>query len=97
MEANEKLINTFSTRVRQMLLQYKELQKENNDLYSMVDERDAKIRELTTSLANAKKEYETLMMAKMLEITDVDLESAQKRSARLIRDVNKCINLLSDK
>ena len=97
MEANEKLINTFSTRVRQMLLQYKELQKENNDLYYMVDERDAKIRELTTSLANAKKEYETLMMAKMLEITDVDLESAQKRIARLIRDVNKCINLLSDK
>lgn len=97
MEANEKIINTFSTRVRQMLLQYKELQKENNDLYSMVDERDAKIRELTTSLANAKKEYETLMMAKMLEITDVDLESAQKRIARLIRDVNKCINLLSDK
>ena len=97
MEANEKLINTFPTRVRQMLLQYKELQKENNDLYSMVDERDAKIRELTTSLANAKKEYETLMMAKMLEITDVDLESAQKRIARLIRDVNKCINLLSDK
>ena len=97
MEANEKLINTFSTRVRQMLLQYKELQKENNDLYSMVDERDAKIWELTTSLANAKKEYETLMMAKMLEITDVDLESAQKRIARLIRDVNKCINLLSDK
>ena len=97
MEANEKLINTFSTSVRQMLLQYKELQKENNDLYSMVDERDAKIRELTTSLANAKKEYETLMMAKMLEITDVDLESAQKRIARLIRDVNKCINLLSDK
>ena len=97
MEANEKLINTFSTRVRQMLLQYKELQKENNDLYSMVDERDAKIRELTTSLANAKKENETLMMAKMLEITDVDLESAQKRIARLIRDVNKCINLLSDK
>ena len=97
MEANEKLINTFSTRVRQMLLQYKELQKENNDLYSMVDERDAKIRELTTSLANAKKEYETPMMAKMLEITDVDLESAQKRIARLIRDVNKCINLLSDK
>ena len=97
MEANEKLINTFSTRVRQMLLQYKELQKENNDLYSMVDERDAKIRELTTSLANAKKEYETLMMAKMLEITDVDLEAAQKRIERLIRDVNKCINLLSDK
>jgi hypothetical protein len=36
-------------------------------------------------------------MAKMLEITDGDLETAQKRVAKLIREVNKCITLLSEK
>jgi hypothetical protein len=36
-------------------------------------------------------------MAKMLEITDGDMESAQKRLAKLIRNVNKCITLLSEK
>ena len=36
-------------------------------------------------------------MAKMIEISDRDLEGAQKRLAKLIRDVNKCITLLSEK
>jgi hypothetical protein len=35
-------------------------------------------------------------MAKMLEITDGDLDSAKSRVAKMIRDVNKCIALLSD-
>ena len=38
MTATEDTLNLFSTRVRQMILQYKELKKENADLYSMVDE-----------------------------------------------------------
>ena len=33
----------------------------------------------------------------MLEVTDGDMEGAQKRVAKLIRDVNKCITLLSEK
>ena len=34
-------------------------------------------------------------MAKMMEITDGDLESAKQRLAKLIRDVNKCIAIIS--
>jgi hypothetical protein len=37
-----------------------------------------------------------LKTAKMLEVTDTDVESAQKRLQKLIRDVNKCITLLSE-
>ena len=40
MDATEHALNQFSTRVRQMLLQYKELKKENAELYAMVDERE---------------------------------------------------------
>ena len=40
MDATEHALNQFSTRVRQMLLQYKELKKENAELYTMVDERE---------------------------------------------------------
>jgi hypothetical protein len=35
-------------------------------------------------------------MAKMLEITDGDLEGAKARVSKMIREVNKCISLLSD-
>ena len=57
MSANEKNINTFATRVRQMILKFDELKQENNDLYAMVDERDAKIKQLESQLTQAKHDY----------------------------------------
>lgn len=97
MEANEKTINTFATRVRQMILAYQQLKSENTELYAMVDERDAKIRQLEQDLDLAKKSYDTLKMAKMLAVSDGDIEQAKRRIARLIRNVDKCMTLLSEK
>lgn len=97
MSASEKTINTFATRVRQMILRFEEIKHENAELYAMVDERDAKIKELEEKLTQAKHDYDSLKMAKMMTISDSDMETTQKRISKLIRDVNKCITLLSDK
>lgn len=97
MSASEKKINTFATRVRQMILKFEDIKHENAELYAMVDERDAKIKELQEKLTQAKHDYDSLKMAKMMTISDSDMETTQKRIAKLIRDVNKCITLLSDK
>ena len=97
MSASEKTINTFATRVRQMILKFEDIKHENAELYAMVDERDAKIKELQEKLTQAKHDYDSLKMAKMMMISDSDMETTQKRIAKLIRDVNKCITLLSDK
>ena len=97
MNANEKILNTFATRVRQMLLQYEKLKKENDELYTLVDRREQEIKQLQRELNQAHDDYNVLKMAKMLEVTDGDMETAQKRVSKLIRDVNKCITLLSEK
>ena len=97
MNANEKILNTFATRVRQMILQYEALKKENDELYALVDQREQEIKQLQEELSQAEADYNSLKMAKMLEVTDGDMEAAQKRVSKLIRDVNKCITLLSEK
>ena len=97
MNANEKIVNTFATRVRQMILQYEALKKKNDELYALVDQREQEIKQLQGELSQAEADYNSLKMAKMLEVTDGDMETAQKRVAKLIRDVNKCITLLSEK
>ena len=97
MNANEKILNTFATRVRQMILQYEALKKENDELYALVDQREQEIKQLQEELSQAEADYNSLKMAKMLEVTDGDMETAQKRVVKLIRDVNKCITLLSEK
>ncbi len=96
MRTDDKTLTQFTTRIRQMILQYQDIKKENAELYAMVDERDAEIASLKAKLAEVQNDYTLLKTAKMLEITDGDMETTQKRLAKLIRDVNKCITLLSE-
>ena len=96
MSPKEQTIATFQTRVRDLLLRFQELKKENADLYAMVEKNEQEMKNLQAKLAQADYDYNALKMAKMMEITDGDLESAKARVAKLIRDVNKCIAILSD-
>ena len=96
MTANEKTLATFETRLRQLILRFQELKKENKELYTTVEKNEKTVKELQQKLNQQQKDYDTLKMAKMLEITDGNLQDAKDRLARLIRDVNKCIAILSD-
>ena len=95
MNQNEKVLADFQTRVRQLILRFQEIKKENGDLYAMVEEKEAEIESLKEQMAQKEHDYQSLKMAKMLEITSGDLEGAKDRVANLIRDVNKCIAVLS--
>jgi len=97
MTDGDKTLTLFTTRIRQMILQYKQVKKENDELYAMVAAGEEEIKRLKQSLEQARKDYESLKMAKMIEICDGDMDAAKRRIAGLIRDVNKCITLLSEK
>ena len=96
MSSNDQSLTTFETRVRQMILRFQELKKENENLQSLVEKNEQDIRDLQAKLTQADHDYNSLKMAKMMEITDGDLEGAKARLTKLIRDVNKCIAILSD-
>ena len=96
MTESEKSLATFQTRVRQLLLRFQELKKENNDLFSIVEKNEQDIKNLQAKIQQHERDYQSLKMAKMIEITDGDLQGAKDRLAKLIRDVNKCIAILSN-
>ena len=96
MDPTEMTLTTFETRVRQMILRFQELKKENNALHVQLQKDEQEIVSLKSKLALADNNYNSLKMAKMIEITDGDLESAKARVSKMIRDVNKCISILSD-
>lgn len=97
MTDSDKIITLFTTRIRQMILQYKEIKMENEELYAMVDSREEKIKQLELQLAKAQDDYKSLKTARMVEVSDGDIETSKKKIAAMIRQVNKCITLLSGK
>lgn len=86
----------FATLVRSLLDKYKSMQGELNELKQQLSkqQQDAKDMELLASAT--MRDYDVLKTARMLEVGDGDIESARKRVNKLIRDVNRCITLLTE-
>jgi predicted RNase H-like nuclease (RuvC/YqgF family) len=96
MNPNEKTLVNFETRVRQMILQFQQLKKENGRLQAQINEQAREVDELKSKLSQAESDYRSLQMARMLEISDGNLDEAKERLSRMIRQVNKCIAILSN-
>jgi hypothetical protein len=72
------------------------LKKENGEFFVMLQNQEKTVKELQEKVNQQQYDYDSLKMAKMMEITDGNLEDAKSRLSKLIRDVNKCIAILSD-
>jgi archaellum component FlaC len=96
MNPSEKTLTDFETRVRQMILQFQQMKQENLQLQQKINEQSQAIEDLKARVTQADNDYNSLKMARMLEITDGNLVDAKEHLARMIRQVNKCIAILSD-
>ena len=85
----------FEAKVRQVLAQFRVLKQENADLYAELEGRDGEIKRLKAELAQNKIDYNNLKLAKMIEISDADIKESKMKISRLVREINKCINILS--
>ena len=74
MDAKEEVLKTFTTRVRQLMLSYKTLKDENASLKEQVSMRDAEISGLKERVERLSRDYELLKSARMMQITDGDVE-----------------------
>ncbi len=97
MEASNPTLDTFISRVRQLLTQYKETVEENNKLHIELKAKNEIIESLSIQVAQIQKDYDSLKMAKMLQISDGDVENAKARVTKLIRDINRCITLINER
>lgn len=95
MEDNEKISNLLTTRVRQLILKFNELKKQNSLLQQEIKQRDEQITQLKQQVNATQKKYDDLMITKMIAISNGDMDQARKKLAHIIRNINKCITMLS--
>lgn len=93
-EERQKL-RLFETHVRQLIIKHKALEQEVKELKAMVDEQNEKIGTLALDNELWQKRYNDLKIAKMIDISSEESENAQKRIAKLIREIDKCIALIN--
>lgn len=94
---NEELesLKRFQTRVRQLILQYRELQNVIDGYVQRIEVLEAENERLKKQGEQARQEYANLKLAKMIEVGDSDVRDAKTRITKLIHEVDKCIALLN--
>lgn len=96
MNSDEKVLNLFTTRLRELILHYQELKSRCTMLQKQIVELQDENDRLKEQLHNADNEYTRLKTAKMITITDGDIDAAKEKIAKLIRDVDKCITMINE-
>jgi len=94
-DEEKRQLKIFDGKVRQLLQSYQVMQKENADLNVEMDRKDEEIARLKAELRQSQSDYSNLKLAKMIEISDSELKGAKQRISKLVREINKCIGLLS--
>lgn len=96
MPISDNSLKAFQDRVRRMLLEFSRLKRENDKLGEQLKASKEEAEQLRRRIAEMEKEFSNYKTAKLIEISDDDLEAAKGKVSKLIRDVNKCITILTD-
>lgn len=91
----EKLMRILEARITQLILDFKDLESKNAMLAEQLQKTEVALTELRVEQEELKAAYESLKIAKMIEISDTDMKNAKSRLSKLVREVNKCIALLN--
>ena len=88
------IIIRLETRVRQLIMQQKELQDEQAQLHQQLSKKDEEILQLQIQNEELKQQYSRLKMAKYIDMADNDVKDMRGRIRTMVRDIDRCISML---
>jgi chromosome segregation ATPase len=92
LEAHIKLVNE---KLQQLLKKYVALKKENENLISDLKKLKQKEEDYETTLQQLDEKVD-ILKASSGEMTEADQKEFEKRINKYIKEIDKCIGLLSD-
>ena len=93
-EDRDKLLLNLEVRVRQVLLLCDKLKQENKKLKEEDLLKNERIKSIEKELGIMTQKYNNLKMARTITAASVDVDAARLRLSKMVREVDKCIDLL---
>ncbi|OPZ30715.1 MAG: hypothetical protein BWZ00_00846 [Bacteroidetes bacterium ADurb.BinA174] len=93
-DEKKKLLTDLEFRVRQVMYRCDTLKEENIRLKSDLQDIQQQFAEKKEQLDQLKTKYDSLKTARTITAASVDVEIAKNKLSKLVREVDKCINLL---
>jgi len=79
-----------------LFAKYKKLANACKDLKEKLQQCEKNVAELKQKLGNSENEYQKLVLAKSLGLSEQQKKDNDNKLANLIRKIDKCLNLLNE-
>jgi len=93
-EGHNKLLVDLEVRIKQVLFLCDSLKEENSRLRTEIRSGEIQLEETVKELEQLKAKYDSLKIARTITAASVDVETAKVKLSKMVREVDKCINLL---
>ena len=97
MTPNHFNIEDFAARLRLLISRTREQKAKNAELSDIIRKKDEEIKTLKQKISEQEQQYNNLITAKMLNITDCNIDDVKKQINNLIRTIDSCMTLLNEK
>ncbi len=94
-EDRDKLLISLEVHVKQVLLLCDKLKQENNQLRGELILKEEEIVSAKNEISVTKQKYDNLKIARTITAASVDVDTAKLKLSKLVREVDKCISLLT--
>ena len=98
MYENEKQILTqFEEKLHELIAKYNKQKEQNNRLTQIIGEKEELLEKMQSRYNELEQNYTNLKQARMISISYDEVDSAKEHIARLVREIDQCIDSLIKK
>lgn len=90
-----KLLQNFEAQLRTLIRKFQELSQEKQELEEQLRKKEQLLQAMEQQHAQLQEDFHRFKTAKLLDLSTNDVEHTQKRLAKLIREIDKCIAMLN--
>ncbi|MFV0544632.1 MAG: hypothetical protein ACK5ND_00270 [Bacteroides sp.] len=95
-EEDKQLLSTFEARLRHLIYLHDELKRENAKLIDLLHAEQENVSKLQAEYNTLEINYANLKSASAISLNNGDVKETKQRLSKLVREVDKCIALLSE-
>ena len=93
-ENSRTIITNFEEKLYKLIFEYKHYKEANEKLARELQEKEELLKKLQKDCSDIQNDYNNLKQAKILSLSDNNIQETKDRISRLVREIDRCIEAL---
>ncbi len=95
-ESESTILKQFEDKIYRLRHKYQEAIEQNKKFRDTLQEQATKLQELSQRHSALEQKYNNLKQAKVISLSDAEIDTTRERLAGLVREIDRCIESLKN-